>query len=265
MMNRFVDFIEDESFLDCIQSIYNEYDKQKNEYTLSKFYKNQIDPIKLTFDMTFSGVSEKELIEREVLRQMDKNISNFIGHFHEKLLGKIEGYVQEDNAGYDIRKEDNTLFAEIKNKRNTVNSSSQESTYQKLERFAEEYPLANCYWVSLIAPTSYLTQWTQTFDKTKGPDKMRTYNHPRVYKVSGDYFYEIVTGDPHAFAKVCKALPKAIEHLLQTEIKYTDKIDDSEENPYLFKELFIRSKENNTNILTQLFNDNFSHYKGFPI
>ncbi|KGA96741.1 hypothetical protein AJ85_16860 [Alkalihalobacillus alcalophilus ATCC 27647 = CGMCC 1.3604] len=264
-MNKFVDFIDDQCFLDCIKSIYIEYEKQKNEYTIKKFYNNQIDPIKLTFDMIFSGVSEKELIEREVQRQMDKNISNFIGHFHEKLLGEIEGFIQKGNAGYDIKRKDNTLFAEIKNKRNTVNSSSKESTYQKLERFAEEYSDAKCYWVSLIAPTSYCTQWNQTFDKTKGPDKMRVYNHPRVYKVSGDYFYEIVTGDSHAFAKVCKALPRAIEDLLQTQIKYTTEIIDTEDHSHLFSELFNRSQKNGTNILTQLFNDNFGHYKGFPI
>lgn len=251
--NKYVEFISDQDFMQCIENLFNAYEKSKNEYTEKEFYKNQIDPIKLTFDMKFNNLSEKEVIALEIQRQIDKNISNFIGHFHEELLGCIDGYEHQKNAGYDLRKKDNTLFAEIKNKKNTVNSSSAEATYQKLQRFAEAHPNSKCYWVSLIAKKSYCEQWSQTFGK-------RSYNHPRVYKVSGDKFYEIVTGDPHAFAKLCEAIPRAIDDFL-TQNSITLKPDNSK----IFNDIHAKATKNGVDIIKQMFNDNFKNYNGFPI
>lgn len=251
--NKYVDFISDKDFMQCIENLFNAYENTKNEYTEKAFYKNKIDPIKLTFDMKFNDLTEKELISMEIQRQVDKNISNFIGHFHEELLGCIDGYEHKKAAGFDIRKKDNTLFAEIKNKQNTVNSSSKENTYQKLQRFANSYPNSKCYWVSLIANNSYCEQWSQKFDK-------RTYNHPNVYKVSGDKFYEIVTGDKDAFAKLCAAIPIAIDDFLN---KHNTTL--APDNTKVYTDIQAKATKNRSNVTKQLFNDNFKKYNGFPV
>ncbi|MFC0237083.1 Eco47II family restriction endonuclease [Fictibacillus phosphorivorans] len=251
--NKYVDFISDQHFMKCVGDLFKAYENTKNEYTEKQFYKNKIDPIKLTFDMKFNNLTEKEMIAAEIQRQADKNISNFIGHFHEELMGGITEFEHIKNAGYDLRKVDNTIFAEIKNKQNTVNSSSKETTYQKLQRFAETNTDAKCYWVSLIAGNSYCEQWNQKFED-------RTYNHPRVYKVSGDRFYEIVTGDKHAFMKLCTAIPHAIDEYLE---KYTSTLKPN--NTKVYSDIYSKATKNGVSVTNQLFNDNFNKYNGFPI
>ena len=55
----YVSFISDEHLISCIEKLYNVYERAKSEFTLNKFYENQIDPIKLMFDMNFFVVSEE--------------------------------------------------------------------------------------------------------------------------------------------------------------------------------------------------------------
>ena len=59
--NKYVDFISDQDFMHCIENLFNAYENTKNEYTEKQFYKNKIDPIKLSFDMKFNNLSEKEI------------------------------------------------------------------------------------------------------------------------------------------------------------------------------------------------------------
>jgi len=47
-------------------------------------------------------------------------------------LGGIKGYQAGNLSGYDIKAIDDTLFADIKNKHNTMNSSAAEALFQKL-------------------------------------------------------------------------------------------------------------------------------------
>ena len=97
------------------------YLKAKNKVTKKKFYSNKVDTIKLTFDSKFNEISEQDLIETEILRQVDKSINNSIGTFHEQILGGIDGFEVGNLSGFDIKAVDNTLFADIKNKHNTMN------------------------------------------------------------------------------------------------------------------------------------------------
>lgn len=251
--NKYVDFITDEDFLACIERLYNKYEDLKEEYTVKKFMNNQVDPLKLTSDMLINGLSEQEMIEAEINRQMDKSISNYIGHFQEELLGKIPGYEHTALSGYDIRKKDDTLFAEIKNKENTVNSSSKEATYQKLMGFADENPGAKCYWVSLIAKKSYHGQWYLSINKGK-----RVYDHPNVYAISGDQFYELLTGDPEAFAKVLRAYPIALNDFLNTK-----KVTVRAKTNKVYKTLKKRADQNGVTLLEELSQENFKNYNGF--
>ena len=50
MKNKYVDFISDEHFLDCVANLHKAYLKAKNNITKKHFYSNKVDTIKLTFD-----------------------------------------------------------------------------------------------------------------------------------------------------------------------------------------------------------------------
>ena len=141
MGNKYVDFISDEHLLQCIANLYKSYLKAKNNITKANFYSNKVDTIKLTFDANFNGIDEEDLIQAEILRQIDKSINNSIGTFHEQILGGIKGYEVGKLSGFDIKAEDNSLFADIKNKHNTMNSSSAESLFQKLKVYADTYKM----------------------------------------------------------------------------------------------------------------------------
>ncbi|MES2732024.1 MAG: Eco47II family restriction endonuclease, partial [Bacteroidota bacterium] len=119
-MNKYVNFISDEHLLECIGNLHKSYLKAKNNINKKEFYRNKIDIIKLTFDGKLNNISEEALIQSEILRQIDKSINNSIGTFHEQILGGIEGYQIGNFSGFDIKANDDSLFAEIKNKHNTM-------------------------------------------------------------------------------------------------------------------------------------------------
>jgi hypothetical protein len=186
MSNKYVNFISDEHLLTCIANLHKSYLKTKSAVTKKKFYKNKVDTVKLTFDAKFNDIDEETLIEGEILRQIDKSVNNSIGTFHEQVLGGIEGYEVGKLSGFDIRAKDNTLFADIKNKHNTMNSSAAESLFQKLARYADTYKQAKCYWVQILAKNSFNEHWA-------GEINRKEYSHSRVYKISGDQYHALLS------------------------------------------------------------------------
>ena len=252
MKNKYVDFISDEHLLTCIANLHKSYLGAKNDISKKKFYSNKIDTIKLTFDTKFNDLDEENLIEAEILRQIDKSINNAIGTFHEEILGGITGFERGNLSGYDIKAKDNTLFADIKNKHNTMNSSASENLYQKLQRYADKYPKCKCYWVQILATSSFNVNWETSFEKGS-----RIHKHDRVYKISGDQFYKLLSKQDDAFFQLYKSLPNAISDFLKT-IKKSESIANS-----ALTEIKKGSSESNRTILDEITFENFSYYLGF--
>lgn len=250
--NKYVNFVSDEHFIKCIETLYEAYARAKNKISKAKFYKNKIDTIKLTFDSKFNDLSEEELIRAEISRQIDKSVNNAIGSFHEQILGGIEGYEMGNLSGFDIKAEDNSLFADIKNKHNTMNSSSSESLFQKLSRYADDYRAENakCYWVQILATKSFNEKW---FSVING----REYSHSRVYKISGDKFYSLLTGEKDAFLQLYKALPLGIEDFLKT--LNTSK----EEENSILSEIKKSASQSKRSILDEITFENYEYYEDF--
>lgn len=250
MGNKYVDFISDEHLLKCISNLYNSYEKAKSEITRKKFYANKIDTIKLTFDSKFNGLSEEDLIKAEVIRQIDKSINNSIGTFHEQILGGIEGYQIGNLSGFDIKANDNSLFADIKNKHNTMNSSSAEALFQKLKRYADDNKKAKCYWVQILAKGSFNQLWEAEING-------KEYKHSRVYKISGDQFYFLLTGKENALKQLFQALPLAIDNFLEQIER-----DDVEENS-IISEIISDTEKSNRTLVDQITFDNYKYYLDF--
>lgn len=251
MKNKYVDFITDEHFITCIENLHNSYLKAKSNISKKKFYNNKIDTIKLTFDSKFNKISEDSIVETEILRQIDKSINNSIGTFHEQILGGIKGFEKGNLNGFDIKANDNTLFADIKNKHNTMNSSAAESLFQKLARYADTYKQAKCYWVQVLAKSSFNEKWI-------GEINGKEYSHSRVYKISGDQFYALLTGKDDAFYKLYKALPKAISDFLDAREKSKTKSENS-----ALSEIKNATKKTNKSIFDQITFENYGYYLGF--
>ncbi len=251
MKNKYVKFISDEHLLYCIANLYKAYLKAKNNISKKNFYTNKVDTIKLTFDSKFNNIDEESLIQSEILRQIDKSINNSIGTFHEQILGGIKGYEIGKLSGFDIKAKDDTLFADIKNKHNTMNSSSAESLFQKLKGYADNFKKANCYWVQILAKGSFNELW-------KGEINGKEYSHSRVYKISGDQFYSLLSKQDDALFQLYKTLPIAIKDYLNSIEQNRKDIQNS-----ALDEIKIKTKTTKRSILDQITFENYSYYLGF--
>jgi len=251
MKNKYVHFISDAHLLYCIANLHKAYLWAKNNISKNSYYNNKVDTIKLTFDSKFNDIDEESLIQTEILRQVGKSINNSIGTFHEQVLGGIKGFEVGNLSGFDIKAVDDTLFADIKNKHNTMNSSSAEALFQKLARYADTYKKAKCYWVQILAKGSFSELW-------RGEINGKEYSHSRVYKISGDQFYALLTGQENALFELYKALPIAINDYLQS----IEQDKTVRENSAL-DEIKLETESTKRTILDQITFENYSYYLGF--
>ena len=133
-----------------------------------------------------------------------------------------------DETEVDLKKEDNTIFIELKNKYNTMNSSSTKTCREKLENILKHYPDAIVYWAYIISKDYKSTEEVWVY-------KGQVDN--RIRKITGDKVYELITGDPKALEKTFIAIPKAINDILGE--KYILNADDEEimkeYKKYIFK------------------------------
>ncbi len=251
MANNYLNYISDEHLLKCIANLHHSYIKAKNNISKKSFYKNKVDVVKLTFDTQFNEIDEETLIDSEVLRQIDKSINNFIGTFHEEILGGISGYQIGKLSGFDIKAKDDTLFADIKNKHNTMNSSAAEALFQKLSTYANTYKKSNCYWVQILAVDTFDNLWS-------GIINGKEYSHSRVRKISGDQFYALLTGEKDALYQLYKVLPNATAAYLKTIPKSEEIAANS-----ALSEIKVQTLTTGRSILDQITIDNFGYYNGF--
>lgn len=243
MRNTFkLGFISDE---DLYLHVKNTIQSYRFTVDLDEFNRNIIDPIALTFNSMVFSKSLREIIDNEVLRQNEKNSANLIGSFHQKIFDYIgNGWVVQQ-SGYDIVNEAERVFAEMKNKHNTMNSSSAEAVYTKMQNTIWQDKKARCYLVEVIARTSQDIIWELSI---KGQHQ----KNERIRRISIDRFYKMVTGDACAFKKLCEALPMVIDDVLK-------EVDVTQASNKVFEEL----KKRDQDILRSLYLLAFKTYEGF--
>ncbi|WAM03686.1 Eco47II family restriction endonuclease [Mycoplasmopsis cynos] len=132
-------FIKQEDFENHVKKTIEEYGEILKKINLKKFNKNIIDPIKLLFDKNILNKTYKEIIELELTRQRDKSNNNAIGYFHQNIFKYINN-CKVPKEGWDVVYEDINskiiYYIEMKNKHNTMNSSSrQKHIYKNAKSF----------------------------------------------------------------------------------------------------------------------------------
>ncbi len=231
------------------QDIYNHVRKTVLKYRfqigLGEFNSNLIDPIKLTFDAKVYRKDVEFVIESEVLRQIDKSNTNHIGYFHQNVFQYISSGWRIPLTGYDIINDELLYFVEMKNKHNTMNSSSSQKTYMRMQNTLLHNPDATCLLVEVIARRSQNVAWRTSLDGESMSDE-------RIRRLSIDKFYELVTGDSVAFKKLCEKLPLIIQDVV-------DESDFEAESNSVFSEL----EQIDCNLLKSIYLLSFRHYEGF--
>jgi len=134
---------------------------------------------------------------------------------------------------------------EMKNKHNTMNSSSSQKTYIKMQGMLLLNSKNRCFLVEVIAKKSQNIPWKISLDGV-------SHEHEYIRRLSIDKFYEIVTGDKEAFKKLCEALPRVLEDVIS-----------SQKSSHIENSVFEELKELSPNLLQSLYLLSFSKYEGF--
>lgn len=236
-------FIQDSDLFEHVKCTVLKY---RFAIDLQQFNSNLIDPIKLTFDAKVYKKDIEDVLESEVIRQLDKSNTNHIGYFHQNIFRYIGGGDWEvPDQGYDIVNLKQQIFVEMKNKHNTMNSSSSQKTYMRMQNTLLKNESAVCMLVEVIAANSQNMPWVASMDGVRVA-------HEKIRRVSIDKFYEIVTGDQFAFKKLCEILPRVIEDVVAS-------IQIAESSNTVLNEL----KKIDSNLLKSIYLMSFKKYQGF--
>lgn len=226
--NKYLDFVSDKHFLNCVKYVCDSYPEDDKNVELTK---HSLDALKMVFDMMNHNLDFDEWIGSEKVRQIDKTVNNRIGEFHQKLLGGVNGWEDLGRGhplGIDLKKQDNSIFIELKNRYNTVKGEDLKHVFDKLKRVADENPESKVYYAYVVPkkPSSGEKIW-----KTSQREEDK-----RIFEVWGLKVYDIVTGDKNALLKVFEAIPLAIKDIYKNKSlpkKETEIISN------IFKKTFI--------------------------
>lgn len=212
-------FISEDDFTNHVKATIEKYGEKLESFDLKRFNKNLIDPVKLIFDKTVYGSSWEQIVNSEIFRQRDKSNNNDIGYFHQRIFNYIDKCHVPDNGdegGWDVIYENpngialpdgsiiHTIYVEMKNKHNTMNSASAGKTFIKMQAQILNDDDCACFLVEAIAKHSQNIKWETSVDSKK-------VGHKLIRRVSIDQFYALVTGQEDAFYRMCMALPSIIE------------------------------------------------------
>lgn len=218
-------FISEKDFAKHVRDTIQKYGDKLESFDLRRFNKNIVDPIKLIFDKTVYRASWEETISNEIFRQRDKSNNNDIGYFHQRIFQYIPNCHVPPNGeegGWDVIYKNpkgipmpdgsvvHTVYVEMKNKHNTMNSASAGKTFIKMQNQLLKDDDCACFLVEAIAKKSQNIKWETTVDKNK-------VGHKLIRRVSMDQFYALVTGQEDAFYQICRVLPEMIERVVAEE------------------------------------------------
>lgn len=231
-------FISEEDFANHVKATIEKYGEKLESFDLKRFNKNLIDPIKLIFDKTVYQSTWEEIIGNEIFRQRDKSNNNDIGYFHQRIFQYIKNCHVPPNGeegGWDVIYENpegillpdggmvHTIYVEMKNKHNTMNSASAGKTFIKMQNQLLNDDDCACFLVEAIAQRSQNIKWETTVDKKR-------VGHKLIRRVSIDRFYALVTGEENAFYQMCMVLPnviqKAVDGLKGTTVPHDTVMDE---------------------------------------
>ncbi|MCI5839337.1 MAG: Eco47II family restriction endonuclease [Peptoniphilaceae bacterium] len=261
-----IDFISYEDFKKHVSETINQYGKKLESFNMEKFNKNIVDPIKMIFDKAIYNEDWKTLISSEIFRQRDKSSSNEIGYFHQNLFSYIENckvpkegwdVIYEGSEGYTLENGNNVkrIYVELKNKHNTMNSSSSAKTYMKMQNQLLNDDNCVCFLVEVIAKKSQNIVWETRVDGQK-------VSHNRIRRVSIDKFYEIITGERDAFYKICMALPNTVKEVIENRKASTVPDDTVLDEIEKVSEGFI-GRDKNLGMILSMYMLGFETYNEF--
>ncbi len=173
--------------------------------------------------------------------------------------GKEGGWdvIYENSNGIILPEGDivHTIYVEMKNKHNTMNSASAGKTYIKMQDQLLRNDDCACYLVEAIAKKSQNIKWETSVNGNK-------VSHKRIRRVSIDQFYALVTGEADALYQICMVLPDVIAEVIKDDSSVSVPKDTVlEELSNIAKNIDASSEELSMAMAMYLLG--FSSYSGF--
>jgi len=198
--------------------------------------KTKIDEIKKESDKICYSLTEEEWIEFDNKRLKDKQINNKIGELHQYLLENAKNYCKSNNIDkslkVDVMKKDYSVFIEVKNKYNTMNSSSKESAINKLKKIKNKYTDSLCL-IGIINGRNY---------------KKKISENPEIWEYSGEELFSLIfkNKDYYQMVNNCiiDSLKNWIEEYRNIKLEKINKI----------KKIITKSKKNEKKIKSKKIN-----------
>ena len=181
---------------------------------------------------------------------MDKSNTNHIGYFHQNIFKYIHFSSSPSKwvvpkQGFDIVNATDRIYVEMKNKHNTMNSSSSQKTFMRMQNQVLKDAESKCLLVEVIATNSQNIKWAVSLDGNLT-------SHNNIRRVSIDKFYEMVTGEQDAFKQLVEILPQVMDDVLL--LLPTEKFQNA---------VFAELHSIDSNMLKSLYLLAFKKYAGF--
>jgi len=208
---------------------------------IANIYLDKVDRTKITVDLMKKemdkvcyNLTEEQWIEFDTNRVRDKQLNNKIGELHEYILSHINNDFEQCVKGdtlVDMKKKDNTVFIELKNKYNTIKGSDVKVVIKKLQDLKKKYPDALCL-IGIINGK----------DNESSKKLISKKGEPEVYMYTGSYLFELVTGNKDYYTNITNIINTHMKDWLKEEKEEKEKEEKEKENIVLKGKSKCKSK-----------------------
>lgn len=213
MKNKYLDFITDRKFEECMEDAMKSYKDSANSLkTLTKKEalsilertKNTTDEFKAIFDIYGYEFDLERWKQFEITRALHFGNRSMAIKFHVNLLTNVNGwelYNTTNTSDTDriIKNEDNSIFIDIRNYYNSSDYRKKVYIRDNFEEILRRNPDAVCYRGYIIS-NNHERNVNKLFHLEERED------NDNIREISGDLIYKEVTGDELALSKTYKAV-----------------------------------------------------------
>lgn len=170
------------------------------------------DPFLLVAQRHYSGSNMQASVDFEKLRSANKSLSNYIGNWHQEVLGLGPNWETTGSAGggIDLKTKDGfrhpeygVIYAEVKNRFNTIKSSDEAELWTRLRDIKKPIPKPSTSFLFQIVPKT-----TARYNKPWNPSGVAI--REDVRHCDGATAYDMVFERKNALHDLLIAFPKIL-------------------------------------------------------